>query len=140
MKAPKDHAMTLFLNPKMRMGTIKLQAELELGPSYAGLLIYNEGLHSLGKINDEDYLVNKKRYSKKLVEESQQKLIPDVDPQAVKEIEDMKRYFSMVIDQWHLHSSSDWRSKQLKRAREYANRVPNAKYVIELASKEHVKA
>lgn len=128
----KENAVILYLNKPMRMGTIKLQAQMELGQSFAALYIYNEGLHNLKLISDEDYLINQKHYSKKLVEESQQKLIPDIDPQAIKEIESMTRYFSMVLDQWHLHGNSDWRSKQLKRAKEYENRVPNAKLVLDL--------
>ena len=132
----KDHQVTLYLNKHLHMATIKVQAEMELGQSYAALLIYNEGLHSLKKISEEDYQVNRKRYSQKLVDESQQRLIPLADQQAVKEIESMTKYFSMVLDQWHLHCNSDWRGRQLKKAQEYANRVPNAKYVIELATKE----
>jgi hypothetical protein len=38
----------------------------------------------------------------------------------------------MVLDQWRLHPNSEWRSKQLKKAQEYANRVPNAKFVLDL--------
>jgi hypothetical protein len=118
------------------MGTIKLQANMELGQSYAALYIYNEGLRNLKLINEEDYQVNKKRYSRKLIDEAQQKIMPEIDMQAVKEVESMTRYFSMVLDQWHLHPNSDWRNKQLKKAKEYENRVPNARLVLDLGKQE----
>ena len=114
----------------MRLALIKLQADKELGQSYAGLYAINEGLHDLKYLSDEDYQVFKKRYSVKLADDQSQKQTPEVNLQAQKEIENMTRYFSMVLDQWHLHPNSEWRSKQLKKAQEYANRVPNAKVVL----------
>ena len=116
----------------MRLALIKLQADKELGQSYAGLYALNEGLHALKYLNDEDYQVFKKRYSDKLVDDDEQKNVDELDQQAKKEIESMTLYFSMVLDQWHLHPNSEWRSKQLKKAQEYANRVPNAKSVLDL--------
>lgn len=62
----------------------------------------------------------------------QQKLGDELNQQSVKEIESMTRYFNMVLDRWRLHPNSEWRSKQLKKAQEYANRVPNAKFVLDL--------
>ena len=110
----------------MRLALIKLQADKELGQSYAGLYALNEGLHALKYLSDEDYQTFKKRYSDKLVNDHQERN-SELDHQAQKEIESMTRYFSMVIDQWHLHPNSEWRSKQLKKAKEYANRIPNAR-------------
>ena len=58
----------------MRMALTKLEANMELGQSYAGLYALNEGLHVLNYLRDEDYQFFKKRYSDKLVhaeEESQ---------------------------------------------------------------------
>jgi hypothetical protein len=123
------------LNSKIRLALIKLQADKELGQSYAALYALNEGLHALNYLNDEDYQFFQKRYSDKLVLDEQQKKCEAINNQAQKEIDNMTRYFSMVIDQWNLHSSFEWRSKQLKKAKEYENRVPNAKNVIELAKK-----
>jgi hypothetical protein len=128
--------MPLFLNPKLRLALIKLQADKELGPSYAALYALNEGLHVLKYLGEEDYQVFKKRYSQKLVSDAQQKLVPLVNMQEVKESEGMTKQFSMVIDQWQLHPDMVWRQRWAKKAREYENRVPNAKYIIELAAKE----
>jgi hypothetical protein len=128
----QEHYLPLLLNAKMRLALIRLQADKELGQSYAGLYALNEGLHTLKFLSDEDYQAFKKRYSVKLAEGQQEKHITKIDPQAQKEIETMTRYFSMVCDQWHIHPNSEWRSKQLKKAQEYANRIPNAKLVLEL--------
>ncbi len=114
------------------MALTKLQANMELGTSYAGLYALNEGLHALNCLADEDYQFFKKRYSKKLVDDEQQKRSEELNKQTVKEIESMTRYFSMVLDQWRLHPNSQWRSIQLKKAKEYANRVPNAKLVLDM--------
>ena len=120
------------MNAKLRLALIKLQAEKELGQSFAGLYALTEGLHSLKYLSDDDYQVFKKRYSDKLVSDEQQKGGDELNRQSIKEIESMTRYFEMVIDQWRLHPNSEWRSKQLKKAQEYANRVPNAKSVLDL--------
>jgi hypothetical protein len=56
----------------------------------------------------------------------------ELDRQSFKEIESLTRYFDMVLDQWRLHPNSEWRSKQLKKTKEYANRVPNEKSVLDL--------
>ena len=105
---------------------------MELGQSYAGLYVLNEGLHALKYLCDDDYQVFKKRYSEKLVDDQQNKPTAEVNLQAQKEIENMTRYFCMVLDQWHLHPNSECRSRQLKKAHEYANRVPNAKFILDL--------
>lgn len=124
--------MQLFLNAKMRLALIRLQCDKELGQSYAGLYALNEGLHTLGYLGDDDYQAFKERYSVKLVDDKQPKKADQLNLQAQKEIDNMTRYFSMVIDQWRLHPNSEWRQKQLKRAREYENRVQNAKEVLAL--------
>lgn len=125
----QDHYLPLFLNAKMRLALIKLQAHKELGQSYAGLFALNEGLHTLNFLNDTDYEVFKKRYSDKLVGEETKKGV-DVDPQAQREIESMTRYFREILSQWETHPNPEWRDKQFKKARQYANRIPYAKLVL----------
>ncbi len=51
----QEHQLRLFLNAKMHLALIKLQATQEIGPVYAGLYAINEGLHSLKHLSDEDY-------------------------------------------------------------------------------------
>jgi hypothetical protein len=120
------------LKAKIHLALIKLQADKERGQSYIGLFALNEGLHSLKYLNDDDYQVFQKRYSDKLVNDDQQKQGDELNRQSIKEIESLTRYFDMVFNQWRLHPNSEWRSKQLKKAKEYANRVPNEKSVLDL--------
>jgi hypothetical protein len=131
----------LYLDAKMRLAIIKLQAHKEMGQSYAGLYALTEGLHVLKYLSDGDYQIFKERYSDKLVDDPNAKCIKELGQQAQREIESMTRYFSTVIDQWHLHPSSEWRNKQLKKAKEYANRIEAAKAVLNLeklgASSDH---
>jgi len=61
-----DHYLPLMLNAKLKMALIKLQADRELGQSYAGLLALVEGLHSLKYLNDEDYHIYTKSIVKNL--------------------------------------------------------------------------
>lgn len=133
-----DHYLPLMLNAKLKMALIKLQADKELGQSYAGLLALVEGLHQLKYLSEEDYQIYVKRYSKKLVDEPQQKLIPEVDPQAIQEIEGQTRYFSMVLDQWHLHPKPEWRRSQVRKAQVYAGRIKAADLILDLAKKETI--
>ena len=56
----------------------------------------------------------------------------EVDPQAQREIESMSRYFKEIYAQWHVHPDPEWRSKQLKKAKQYANRIPFAQMVLDL--------
>jgi len=127
----QDHMLRLFLHGKIRLALLKLQSEKELGQSYGALYALTEGLHTLNYLKDKDYETFKKRYSVKLVEEEQDK--PEIDPQAQKEIQNMTRTFEMVLDQWRLHPNSEWRSKWLKKAAQYANRIPAAEAVLALA-------
>ena len=94
----QDHRMQLFLDPKLRLALIKLQAQLELGQPYAGLYALNEGLHSLNFLGDKDYRDFKKRYSEKLV--PQEQADAEIDPQAQREIESMTHYFKEILAQW----------------------------------------
>jgi len=104
---------------------------MELGQSYAGLYALNEGLHALNFLAEADYEAFKKRYSDKLVAEDPKNAVPDIDPQAQKEIESMTRYFREILAQWETHPDVDWRNKQFKKAQQYANRIAYAKLVLE---------
>jgi len=115
----------------MRLALIKLQADRELGQSYAGLYALNEGLHALNFLSDTDYEVFKKRYSDKLVAEESKNATSDIDPQAQKENESMTQYFREVLAQWETHPDIDWRNKQFKKAQQYANRIAYAKLVLD---------
>jgi uncharacterized membrane protein len=115
----------------MRLALIKLQANKELGQSYAGLYALNEGLHVLGYLDDGDYEVFKRRYSDKLVEDKSKREISEINSQEQKEILSMTHYFREVLLQWNSHPSPQWRKYQFKKAQQYANRIPYAKLVLD---------
>jgi hypothetical protein len=128
----QDHYLPLLLNAKLRLALIKLQYNMELGTSYAGLYALNEGLHALKYLSDEDYEFFKRRYSDKLVCDDSNKKALEIDQQARKENEEMTKYFREILMQWDTHPNLEWRKYQFKKAKEYANRIPNAKLILDL--------
>ncbi len=124
--------MPLLLNPKLRLALIKLQANMELGQSYAGLYALNEGLHALKYLGDDDYEAFKKRYSDKLVDDEAAEKTLEMDQQARREIESKTNYFREILSQWDVHTNPEWRKLQFKKAKEYANRIPYAKLILDM--------
>lgn len=59
----REHGLMLYLGPQLYSAFIRLQADKDLGRSYAGLLAFVEGLHELGYLSDKDYAVAVKRYN-----------------------------------------------------------------------------
>jgi hypothetical protein len=133
-----EHYLPLMLNAKLKMALIKLQADKELGQSYAGLLALVEGLHSLKYLNDEDYLIYQKRYSQKLVDDPQQKLMAQENHQAIQEQKNMTALFSNVLADWSLTHKRGWREDWVKRASPWANRIKAAQMIVDLGTKESV--
>jgi hypothetical protein len=56
----------LFLDKTLYRAFIKLQADRELGRSYAGLLPFVEGLYTMGYLSKEEYMAHQERYNTKL--------------------------------------------------------------------------
>lgn len=129
-----DHYLPLLLNAKLKLALIKLQADRELGQSYAGLLALVEGLHSLNYLGDEDYLLYSKKYSRKLVED--QVVAQEMDPQAVRELESMTKLFKGVLADWSLQHSIGWKEGWVKRANNYASRIKAAQMIVDLGKEE----
>jgi enterochelin esterase-like enzyme len=123
-----------MLNAKLKLSLIKLQADRELGQSYAGLLALIEGLHSLKYLGDEDYLLFSKKYSKKLVVEDQK--VQGMDQQAVRELESMTKLFKGVLADWSLPHNKGWKEGWVKRASNYASRIKAAQMIVELGKQE----
>ena len=137
----KEHGLLLFLPPELQLGIIKLQASKEMGRSFAGLLTITEGLYNMKFISEETYQIYKKRYSHKLVDEAQTKLqSSDEFVQARREIDNMTKTFSMVLDQWALHPQPEWRSKWVEKARQYEKRIPQAKLILDLNNSGKIEA
>ena len=92
----------------------------------------------MGYISEEVYEAHKKRYSEPLTRETEaqkdQRLRRECNVK--KETEELNKQFAMVADQWENHTSKEWRSTWIKKAKQHSE-IPNAKLILELAqSKE----
>ena len=74
IKERKPHALQLFLDSPLDVAVTQFQALHKLGRSYAGLLIFVEGLSKLNLINEVVYQHYKARYTQPL------KTLPEEDP------------------------------------------------------------
>jgi hypothetical protein len=129
----REHGLMLFLGPELYVGFIKFQADKELGRSYAGLRIFVEGLHKFGYLNEADYQKLCEKYEQRLAKEEPftvQQL------QTKSETDKMSKKFSMVLDQWSLHTDPKWRDRWLREAEAWKDKVPNAKLVLALKNGE----
>ena len=132
----KPHGFLIYLPPQLYIAIVKLQADKQLGRCYPVLYALNEGLFRLGYISRETYETFEKRYSQKLIKEE----LKPLTKQEAKQLEQLKekeKAFSMVLDQWNIHPSQEWRSGWLKEAQKYKDKIPNAKLVLALASEEN---
>jgi hypothetical protein len=97
--AEKPHAVTLFLDSPLYVAFIEFQAENKLGRSFAGLLIFVEGLRKRELINELVYQHYKSRYMKPL-----RTLIEEENPllakQKQEELEKARKQLQQVIEQF----------------------------------------
>ena len=129
-----EHGVLIYLNPSLYMAFIKLQGDKELGRSYAGLLAFNEGMHSLKYISDKEYEANKAKYSQKIVVNAEPEKPRTLEQVNVKKEHDaMARAFSGVLSQWNLtHSDPHWREKWVEKARVWKDEIPSASMILDL--------
>lgn len=133
----KEHGLMLYLSPQEYVGFIQYQATNRLGRSFAGKGIFNEGLHALGLISDDEYLRNRKRYSESLVSMQPVKPLSLVELQEKKEKDGLARAFGSVIEQWELpHGKPNWRESWLTKAEKYKDTIPQAKQLLECVAKK----
>jgi hypothetical protein len=130
----REHGILLYLSPSLYMAFIKLQGDKGLGRSFAGLLAFNEGMHNLKYVTDEDYEVNKLKYSRKLLEkEVPQKPLTSQQVTVKKEHDEMSRAFSGVLSQWNMtHNDPHWKEKWIKKAEVWKDKIPSASMIIDL--------
>jgi len=62
----KAHCLRLYLDSPLYLKLIQFQATKKLGRSFAGLLIFIEGMKSLDLIDEDTYEYYKRRYDKPL--------------------------------------------------------------------------
>jgi len=135
----REHGVLLYLDKTLYKAFIKLQADKGLGRSYAGLLPFVEGLYQLGYLSKKEYEKRVKKYSKSLDEmEKENKPLTKEQLEKEKKLKDLEKQFSMVIEQWNLHPSLEWRLRWVKQAKEWKDKIPSAKALLDLADKEVV--
>ena len=122
-KGFQEHKVMLFLSKPLYMAFIKLQADRDLGRSFAALLPFVEGLYHMGYISKEVYEAHRARYSKPLI---RQKELVSIAEQ--KRATELNKVLAGVLAQWNDHSE-EWRRKWIERARENAE-LPNAQLIL----------
>jgi len=117
----------LCLDKDLYRAFIKLQADKDLGRSYAGLLPYVEGLFQMGYLTREVYEIHAKRYSQPLgakapvtLEQKKQK----------DNLQSKDKQFRMILEQWEQHSSPEWRLKVFAEAEKFKDKLESARLLL----------
>ena len=128
----KGHKVTLFLSRELERALIQLQADMDLGRSFAGLLPWVIGMHAMGYLDDELFEKYRKRYSAPLTKKSVENWRERGD------LKTLERRFTIALRNWQ-DLSDKAREWYLKKAKEYEGKIPNAEMVLALGSKEPVE-
>ena len=128
----KGHRLNLFLSRELERGLIKLQADKDLGRSFAGLLCFVEGLYQQGYLPTELYKKYAARYStplnKPVARATQEK----------QDLEKVGQQFTKAIQNWP-RMNDKARLWYLEKAEQYKGKIANADLILALASKEPVE-
>jgi hypothetical protein len=140
MGRSREHVYSVCLAPELRVGLIKVQAEKELGESYALLLLITKALYQEHKISREVYELYTQRYSCKLVPPIQPLKLTASELKEQQKLEEKRRWFTSVkteffMDHRPLASGRSWREDVLGEAEKYKDKLPEAAEVLELRSK-----
>jgi len=131
-----DHHYRLYLDRKLYLATIQLQAKMGLGKSFSAMLPFVEGLHAMGFLCDADYEVYRNKYSIGLEDAVTVKTPAQIfrEEKKANKYKQLNRHFGGVLAQW---SGLKDKTKQyhLKEAAKHKN-LKNAKLVLELAEQE----
>jgi hypothetical protein len=133
----KEHGVLIYLSKDLYVGWIKLQADRNLGRSYAGLIPFIEGLYKLGYISEAVYKEHIKKYSVPIdaKDDSVTKTATPEQLKAKTELEKEDKYFHEILNQWNLYGP-EWQIKQFLYAEKFAEKLQSARDV--LAKKEAV--
>ena len=132
----REHGLIMYLSPELYLGFIKLQADRGLGRSFAGLLCFVEGLFKMGYISENVYEAHRRRYSEPLVRKEIRPLTRE-EKQQERQLEELNKLLGMVIKQWNLHPSREWRDQWIQKAEDHPD-LPNAKLILALAKRKSV--
>jgi hypothetical protein len=142
MNEPKgfsEHKLMLCLNRKLYLKFIKMQADKNLGRSYAGLQAFIEGLYQLGYLSEKEYQENLELYSetldaKELKEQARKELMEQERLKVEKELLESKDYtFKGMIEEFSFHSDKPgWCKKATEQAEEFKDRLESARNLLNL--------
>ena len=130
-KGFSEHGLILYLNPKLYLGLVNLQADHGLGKSYAGLLAFVEGMYQLGYLDAVEYDVLHAKYSRGLMEQEQPALTLEQTKEQ-KQLDAKDRQFNGQLEQWDLHPNPEWRRKVWADAENYVDKLESAKQLLAL--------
>ena len=123
----------LYLSKDLYKAFIKLQADKELGRSYAGLLPFVEGLYQLGYISKEVYDTYFSKYSQPLGTTGSQNRVISRELQDKRLLMERKdKQFKGQMEQWADHPNPEWRAKVLADAEDWKDELESAKRLLEL--------
>jgi hypothetical protein len=127
-----DWSYRLYMDRKLYLALIQLQADKGLSKSKAGLLSVVEGLHQIGYLSNGDYEVYRNKYSVSLEEAANRPTKADIIRQEKRHNRNrqLNRHFGEVLAQWSRLKDS---AKQfyLKEA-EKNKTLKNAKLLLDL--------
>ena len=124
----KEHGLLLYFDNPLYMAFVKVQADKNLGRSYAGLRLLVQGLFDMGYITKSQYLRYKERYETPLGKEPTQLTLTETPRH--EELTRLDKTLAKVIEQWDLHGADErWKETWLKTARENGD-LPNAKKLL----------
>jgi len=131
-----DWSYRLYLDRKLYLAAIRLQADRKLSKSKAGLLALVEGLHNLGYLANADYEVYKNKYSVSLDEEANKLSPSEILRKETKEARyrQLNNLYRQVIAQWET-LRVDVKYYHVKDAKSNLN-LKYARKLVELAEQE----
>jgi hypothetical protein len=113
----REHGVLIYLSKELYSGWIRLQADKDLGRSYAGLLPFTEGLYRLGYISKEVYEEHIRKYSQPLSARTEVLTLERQQEKAF--LEQKNKQFRGMLDQWNEHPDLHWRINVISEAEKY---------------------
>ena len=127
-----DWSYRLYMDRKLYLALIQLQADKGLSKSKAGLLSVVEGLHQIGYLSNGDYEVYRNKYSVSLEEAANRPTKADILRQETRHNRNrqLNRHFGEVLAQWSTLKDSA-QQFHLKEAEKHKT-LKNAKLLLDL--------